>query len=58
MLFSGKKFNYCIKYFYFELKLTRSNFIFVNPKNREGFKYTKYYVTICPIIFYENYTVK
>ena len=37
--------------------MTRSNF-FVKPKNREGFKYTKYYETICPIILYENNTVK
>ena len=53
----GKNSINCIKHFYFKLKLTRSNF-FVKPKNREGFKYTKYYVTICPIIIYENNTVK
>ena len=47
----------CIKHFYFKLKLTRSN-SFVKPKNREGFKYTKYYVTVCPIVLYENSTVK
>ena len=53
----GKNSNNGIKHFYFKLKLTRSNF-FVKPKNREGLKYTKYYVTICPIILYENNTVK
>ena len=31
---------------------------FGNLKKREGFKYTKYYVTICPIIFYENNIVE
>ena len=60
MLFSGKKTGSvnCIKHFYFKLKLTRSNFVFCSPKEREGFKYTKYYLTICPIIFVENNTVK
>ena len=53
----GKKSINCIKHFYFKLKLTRSNFFF-KPKKREGFISTKYYVTICPIIFYENNTVK
>ena len=53
----GKNLINCIKHFYFKLKLTRSNF-FVQPEKREGFKYTKYYVTICPIILYENNTVK